>query len=234
MPRVLFIQNGETEGPGLLAAALAGANLELATIHAWRGEVVPTSSDGFAGIAIGGGAMSACQTAEYPTLLRQIGLAQETRAAGKAMLGLCLGAQLMAAAFGGRVFANTAKEIGLHPVRLTPECALDPLWRGCPTTLHPVHWHGDTFSLPPAAAHLAASDLTAQQLFRLDRALYGLQFHLEIDLPMLREMIATDADALCGHGVDPEAFLAEAERHLPALEPIARTIFTRWAALLAS
>jgi GMP synthase (glutamine-hydrolysing) len=234
MPRVLFLQNGETEGPGLLAPALTAAGIDLATLHAWRGDAVPVTPDGFAGIAIGGGAMSAYQTAEFPFLDRQIALARATRAAGVPMLGLCLGAQLMAAAFGGNVFAHSAREIGLHEVRFTAAAGADPLWRGHTAPLHPVHWHGDTFTLPPDAVLLASSALTPHQLFRVDDALYGCQFHLEIDRPMLRELIAADAEALRALGVDPAAFLHEGERHLPATEPIARSVFARWATLVLS
>lgn len=233
MPRVLFIQNGETEGPGLFATVLEAAGVEISTAHAWRGDPVPTDPDGFSAVTIGGGAMSAYQTDEFPALRRQIALAQATRAAGKPMLGLCLGAQLMAAAFGGKVFANTAKEIGLQEVRFTAAADSDPLWQGHTAPLHPVHWHGDTFTLPPGAVLLAASALTPHQLFRLDDTLYGFQFHLEIDLPLLRALIAADAAALRAHAIDPAAFLADGERHLPAVEPIARRIFTRWASLLS-
>ena len=233
MPGVLFIQNGETEGPGLLATALSAAGTNLVTIHAWRGDRVPDAPDGFAGVAIGGGTMSAYQTDEYPALQQQIALTRAARAAGIPMLGLCLGAQLMAAAFDGKVFANTEREIGLHEVRFTPAADHDPLWHGHTTPFHPVHWHRDTFTLPPGAELLASSALTPHQLFRLDHASYGLQFHLEIDLPSLREMIAGDEIPLRRYGLDPAAFLRDGERKLPAIEPIAHTVFTRWARFLA-
>ena len=232
MSRVLFIQNGDGEGPGLLAPALAAGGVELLTVHAWRGEAVPVAPDGFAGVAIGGGSMSAYQTAEYPFLEKQIELVQVARVEGRPVLGMCLGAQLMAAAFGGRVFANAAKEIGFHEVRFTAAAERDALWRGHTAPFHPVHWHGDTFTLPPDAELLASSALTPHQLFRVDAALYGFQFHLEIDLPTLTEMIASDDASLRSHGVDPAAFLHAGAEHLPAVAATARSVFARWTALL--
>lgn len=229
MSRVLFIQNGEFEGPGLFAPALAARGVELETIHPWRGETVPASADGFSGVSIGGGAMSAFQTEEFPYLADEMRL---IKAAKVPLLGMCLGAQLMAMAFGGDVFANREREIGIYEVRFTPAAEHDPLWRGLTAPLFPVHWHGDTFSLPPGAELLASSDLTTNQLFRFDDSQYGFQFHLEIDRTMLGEMVALDETPLRAYGVDPAQFLADAARHLPTVESTARTVFDRWVTLL--
>ena len=131
----------------------------------------------------------------------------------------------MAGALGGKVFPNRAKEIGFHDVRFMPAAENDSIWAGCTATFQPVQWHGDTFSLPPGAVLLASSDLTENQLFRLDDASYGLQFHLEIDEPVLTEMVETDDGWLPQNGVDPQQFLREARLAIPKVEPVARAVF---------
>ncbi|MES2568440.1 MAG: type 1 glutamine amidotransferase, partial [Verrucomicrobiota bacterium] len=101
--------------------------------------------------------MSAYETDRYPFLRHEMALIQSARLQNKPVLGICLGAQLMAAAFGGLVFPHTTKEIGLFEVRFTRDAEADPLWEGLTVPFAPVHWHGDTFSLPPGAALLASS-----------------------------------------------------------------------------
>ncbi len=146
---------------------------------------------------------------------------------------MCLGAQLIAEAYGGRVFANNAKEIGFYDVTLAPAAANDALWNGCPAVIRPVQWHGDTFDLPTEATLLASSALTRHQLFRIGSNVYGFQFHLEIDLATLRGMVIPDARDLVAFGVDADCFLHEAEVELPAIASVARVVFSRWGELLA-
>ena len=232
MNRVLFIQNGEYEGPGLFATVLGERGVTVETVHAWRGDTVPDSPREWDGVSIGGGGMSAYDIVELPFLKDEVTLLQEARAMKLPVLGMCLGAQLMAAAYGGDVFPNHAKEIGFFDVRFTGAAENDPLWRGHTAPFRPVNWHGDAFSLPPGAIHLASSDLTQNQLFSLDGILYGLQFHLEIDRPLLAEMVMTDdGGGLPQHGIDPREFLRTSEIVLPAVEAIARDVFTRWTQL---
>lgn len=234
MKRVLFIQNGDSDHPGLFATVLRECGITLDVIHPWRGEVVPRRLDEWAGVAVGGGSMSAFETDEYPWLKDAAAIVQTAQAEGKPALGMCLGAQVMAGAFGGRVSPNHSKEIGFYEVHFTPAAEEDALWAGQTQSFKPVHWHGDTFSLPPRAELLASSALTENQLFRLGPLLYGFQFHLEIDEPVLTEMVMTDDEGwLLRNGVNPQEFLREATTALPQAEPIARSVFKRWVGLLS-
>jgi len=228
--RILFLQNGEHDGPGIFARTMHDCGVELRIVHAWRNDPLP-AIDGFGAVAIGGGEMSAYETAKYPFLDEEMALIRRARAAQKPALGMCLGAQLMAAALGGTVFPNRAKEIGFHEVRFTEAAQDDPVWHECAQPFQPVHWHGDTFTLPAGATLLAGSDLTENQLFRMENGLYGIQFHLEFDLPVLTGMINDERGFLQAHDIDPEILLRTAAKALPEVEPIAHTVFTRWLSL---
>ncbi len=231
MKRVLFIQNGDTDGPGLFAKILGELDVELEIVHAWNGGEIPPTLAGYDGAAIGGGGISVYEAGMYPWLKDCIRLVKSARAEGKPLVGMCLGAQLIAEAFGGKVFANREKEIGFFDVTLAPSAANDPLWKGCPEVFRPVQWHGDTFALPPDATLLASSVITPNQLFRIGN-LYGFQFHLEIDLPTLEAMVIPDARDLAKFGVDGSVFIEAGTRELPQIEPLARTVFARWVRLL--
>lgn len=228
--RVLFLQNGESDGPGIFAQSLHECGVEMTTVHAWRNEPMP-ALDGFDGVAVGGGGMSVYEADRYPFLSEEIALLRAAREAHKPVLGMCLGAQLMAAAYGGRVFPNASKEIGFYEVRFSEAAHSDRLWQDCAMPFQPVHWHGDTVSLPPDATLLASSDLTRNQLFRLDESLYGIQFHLEFDVPLLTKMIRDDGPYLAANGVDPDILLRTAAKVLPTVAPIAQTVFGRWVQL---
>jgi GMP synthase (glutamine-hydrolysing) len=229
---VLFIQNGETDGPGYFATVLSALGIPLTTIHAWAGEPVPERVGHFAGVALGGGGISVYERERYPFLSREMALIQSLRRENVPVLGFCLGAQLIAESLGGKVYANHRKEIGFYDVLLAPSCVGDSLWDGLPTVIRPTQWHGDTFTLPPGAELLASSAITPHQIFRVGPLIYGFQFHLEFDLPTLAGMIDPSDPYLLENGVDPAAFLREADLEMPAIGELATTVFSRWARLL--
>lgn len=232
MKRVLFVQHGFEDGPGLFAKVMADSGVTLEVVHPWRGERMPTHLDNFEGLALGGGSMSAYEGDQLPYLKDEMALIRTARTLGKPVLGMCLGAQLMANALGGLVYANKEKEIGFFEVTFTAAAETDPLWHGLTAPFSPAHWHGDTFRLPEGAIRLASSALTANQLFVMDENLYGFQFHLEFDLPTVGEMLKGDADYLKANGVDPQEMLRQATEHLPKVEALARKVFGRWVGLL--
>jgi GMP synthase (glutamine-hydrolysing) len=128
-----------------------------------------------------GGPIGAYEENNYPWLTNELRLIERRLAAKKPILGVCLGAQLMARALGSKVYPNSAKEIGWSPLRLTLEgersCLKD--LAGC--NYQVLHWHGDTFDLPSGAQCLASTAITKNQAFSYGETALGLQFHLEID-----------------------------------------------------
>jgi GMP synthase (glutamine-hydrolysing) len=179
--RVLVVLHSASEPLGALAEPIAAAGLRADIRLAF--DSLPRSLEGYGGLIVMGGSMGVDEADRFPFLSVEITLLREALSAGLPTLGVCLGSQLLAAAGGARVYAGRAPEIGWWPViRL----ADDPWLAGWPRRLEPLHWHGDTFDLPPGSVHLASSELYPHQAFRLGSAL-GLQFHVEVTAAMARE-----------------------------------------------
>jgi len=144
----------------------------------FHNEKPPTPNE-FDWLIIMGGPMSVCEEKQYPWLIQEKKLIGESIAENKLVLGICLGAQLIADALGARVFKNTHKEIGWHPVYLTKPGKRSPIFSVLPDTFTAFHWHGDTFELPEGATWIAKSEGCVNQVFEYDGRVFGLQFHLE-------------------------------------------------------
>lgn len=194
-------------------------------VRAWE-EPIPSEPDAL--LVLGGG-MSAND--ELAFLRDEIEFIQRCVAAGKPVLGLCLGSQLLAKALGGSVFRAPRKEIGFYRVRMLPKARTDALFAEAPADFVAFHWHGDAFSLPPGAVPLASSTLTPLQAFRYGSRAWGAQFHPEMNLKLLRAFIETGSSDLDEAGVEPESLLAAAPRELPRLAQISAEMFRRWLAL---
>ncbi len=172
-----------------------------------------------------GGPMGVYDAAEHPFLSDELTLLRARLAARRPTLGLCLGAQLIAAALGARVYPGPVKEIGYAPVTLTAAGATSPL-AALPAGQPVLHWHGDTFDLPAGATLLASTDIYRHQAFALDRHALALQFHLEAD--RIERWLAGHAAELRAARVDPAAIARDAVRHDAALRDAAAGVLTRW------
>lgn len=138
--------------------------------------------DEVGGLVLMGGPMSVADGAEFPFLVQERELLAAAIPAGVPVLGVCLGAQLLAAAGGGQVTPGEAgMEIGLGIVELTSEGRADPVLGPAGRVLPVLHWHGDTYSLPADGVRLASSVRYPEQAFRIGDRAYGLQFHVEVD-----------------------------------------------------
>lgn len=132
---------------------------------------------------------------KYPWLDGEKKFIREAISSNKIVLGICLGAQLIADVLGGRVRRNLYKEIGWHPVKLTPEGQKSRIFNVLPNSFVAFHWHGDTFEIPPKAVRAAESDACANQAFALGKAI-GLQFHLESSMDSIDNLTKNCCDEL--------------------------------------
>lgn len=141
-------------------------------------------------LVVMGGPMNIYQHEAHPWLVSEKVFIRAAIEAGKAVLGICLGAQLVADVLGGPVTRGEQVEIGWYPVRLTPAAGSVPVFIDFPADFTAFHWHGDTFAIPPGAVHVASSAACANQAFAYDGGrVAGLQFHLEPDPPLVAALL---------------------------------------------
>jgi GMP synthase-like glutamine amidotransferase len=207
---VLILQLSPTDPPGRLADWLAAAGAEPRTVRVDSAADVPEQPTGRAGLVVLGGPMSAAdETAELAAVRA---LLRTAVAAEVPTLGICLGAQLLAAAHGGRVEpAPDGPELGAYLVAKRPAAATDPLFAELPITPDVIQWHYDAITrLPAGAIHLAASPACENQAFRLGRLAWGIQFHIETEPDTVRRWAANDAGRLADYDLDRVLQRAEA------------------------
>lgn len=226
----LVIQHLEPEHSGAIGLSLAASGRAVDVRRTDLGDDVPSEADDFAAVVIMGGPMSAFSDTGFPSRLAEIALAESAIRRRIPFLGVCLGAQILAQAAGGRCFAGSGPELGWAPITWTPARDTDPLLAELESgPLDVFHWHGDTFDLPPGAELLASSDLYVNQVFRVGPAAWGMQCHLEVDADLVGAMVREFAAE-----ATPEQRAQIAARTPAAvarLRPVQERIFARFARL---
>jgi len=237
-PRLLVVQSCPVTPAGVVGQVAQERGAQLATLFPHRGEPLPRSSAGFDGLIILGGPMHAGDDAGYPAFPALLALIRRFHAQGKPIFGICLGAQLIARAFGKTVYRFGGCEVGYLPVEITADGMTDPLLAGLAADQHIMQMHEDSFDLPARSVLLMRNDTCANQAFRLGRTTYGFQFHLEVTERDARNFPRDCWPALQRHfGERAEAeevrVLAEVEAHFAEGEHFCRTITNRWLDLVA-
>lgn len=208
--RIRCLQHVHFEGPAGIAdwAEVRGHTVTLTPLY--DGAAFPDQGS-FEWLVVMGGPMGVGDELVYPWLAPEKTFIRETIAAGKTVVGVCLGAQLIAEVLGARVYRNPEKEIGWMAIELTESARALPLFGFLPPSLQVFHWHGDTFDLPPGAIHLARSGTCANQAFVHEGRVLGLQFHLESTPASVRAIVDHCADELVA-----APYIQTAERMLAA------------------
>jgi GMP synthase-like glutamine amidotransferase len=204
--RVAIVENTRVTHHGLVGVALHERAALIDLYRPWTGQPLPEASDADA-LVVFGGEQAATDDDIHPYLPRLADLMAAYTAADKPVLGICLGSQILARAYGAENHLGTAPEFGWTDVTLTPEGRADPVLSALPATFPVFQWHSDTFTLPEGAAHLAHSPTAAHQAFRIGRATYGTQFHFEASRAVVQDWLASFPEGVAR--MDP----AFADRH---------------------
>jgi GMP synthase (glutamine-hydrolysing) len=226
----LVLRHAQAEGLGLLTNVLRDFGVHHRYLDLPRGETPPRDLRDLGGLIVLGGPMAAYEQSKYPFLATETVLIERAIAAGRPVLGICLGAQLIAQALGARVYAGEKREVGWLPVTITEDGNDDPCFAGTGPTLNVFQMHGDTWELPPDAHNLARSSLYEQQAFSYSEVVYGLQFHIEFTDTMITRL-ATEPESksfIAGAGVDPQKLIAESPGHVRSLGDVVQRVFTRY------
>ncbi|MGO9874670.1 MAG: type 1 glutamine amidotransferase [Acidimicrobiia bacterium] len=231
MKPILVVQHAELEGPAELSATLQRAKCNVTVIRTDLGQLLPSDLADYVGLIVMGGPMSATSDDNFPSRRAELALLRIALAESMPTLGVCLGAQLLAAAAGAEVYLGEEPEIGWRPVMFTAAAGADPLLSDLESPLTVLHWHGETFDLPSDAVHLAESSLYTNQAFRLGSAAWGLQFHIEVDEAAVERFVTAFPDDAARSPGGAASIRADADAAIARLRDVHQRVGTRFAHL---
>lgn len=228
--RIHYLQHVPFEDIGSMRVDFETRGFPLSSTHWYRGDV-PPSQDSFDALIVMGGPMGIYDYQEHPWLVAEKQFIRESIAAGKILLGICLGAQLIADVLGGKVARNPAKEIGWFPLEILPHARSNPVAAILARTPEVFHWHGDTFALPEAALWIAKSEACQHQAYCVDNRIWGFQFHLETTPDSAKALITHCSADIDGsrYTQTAESMLADGEKFIrinSAMSEVLNVIFS--------
>lgn len=197
MPKTaLILQHTQEERGGLFEEILLEQGWKVEILPLFSGSSLPPSIEEFGLILVLGGPMSANDEEIHPFLKYELPFIRKALKIGHPVLGVCLGAQLMAKALGAKVYPGPYKEIGWYWLSQTPSARSDPVFSRLDPYFLVFQWHGETFDLPPGAVGLAGNMAYPNQAFRVGELMYGVQFHLEVTEPMIETWLSAWSDEI--------------------------------------
>ncbi|HUI46536.1 MAG TPA: hypothetical protein VL122_11215 [Nitrospirota bacterium] len=219
---VLIIKNVFSEGPGTISDYLIHEHIPYSIVDVSVGDALP-DTDSFTHLVVMGGPMAVYEMHRYPYLVNEALLIDRAVKAGKHVLGICLGAQMIAHVLGARVYAGSGKEIGWYEVALTDEGMNDPFLSALAIpgkkAAEVFQWHGDTFDLASGTVRLASSSLYPNQAFRFQDRVYALQFHIEVTPAIVHDWLVSE------QGIDFPAITAASGRIYEAYRERAKKFY---------
>lgn len=231
-PKILVFQHVPYEPLGTLDPLLKSAGFKIRYVNFGRNPRSRPSLEKYAALIILGGPMNSDQINSYPNLITEVEIIREAVEKDMSILGICLGAQLLAKALGGTVSRNSEREIGWYDVSLTKEGMEDPVLGTFSKRQRVFQWHEDGIGLPPGAVHLASSPASRVQAFRHGEHAYGFQFHLEVDDSLIdRWLTVPDNQAVLNEErgtIDPQGIRQQTPRSIDALQTLSQQTFSRW------
>lgn len=201
--KIQYIQHVPFEDPAGITIWAEKKGHSMSAIRLYENPSFPDIEE-FDWLIVMGGPMNIYEEDKYPWLHEEKLFIKDVIEKGKIVLGICLGAQLIADALGGKVTGNSYKEIGWFPVKLLPEAEKSNIFRGVQSKFIAFHWHGDTFSIPQGCLHIAESEACENQAFEYDGRVLGLQFHLESTKESIGRLIDN-----CGDEINPGSFIQD-------------------------
>ena len=238
MSKVLVCQHVAFEILGTLHPLLKSYGVRIKHVNFGRHPDAEPSLDGYRGLVVLGGPMNVDEQESHPHLATEVRLIRSAIERDIPVLGICLGAQLIARALGAGVRSGAEKEIGWYDVSPTEAGRRDPLFAHFDETERIFQWHGDTFDIPEGAVHLASSPACPNQAFRYGDNVYALQFHLEVDERLIRRWLSVPVHlaelAELDGKVDPDAIWSETRSQIGRLKELSERTFREFVAQLGA
>lgn len=226
MNNILVIQHIECEPLGTFGDILKAEGISYRYLKLYKDSYDTVDADQYKGLIILGGPMNVDELDKYPYLAWELDLIRNTQSKDLPILGICLGAQLIAKANGAEVKKSVAREVGWHKAYLIKEAASDSLFSGFGSEFNVFQLHSDMLEIPEGAVRLVYSEKCKNQAFRIKNNVYGLQFHLEVNKTMIKEWLKVYKDDLKSQD---KANIAESlDVNLKELDKKARSFFGKF------